>query len=481
MSIGSDCLFSPTGTIPLSEEDINNRYKDATVVLTLVVPVRIDDLDLIDVATCSAFFIEGGYIVTASHCILHEVFPDPFRVPPPKDIFFSRQGTFFITVFNVNESGRAFTYEATLIGVDGAADIAVLIIDPRVLWNTTLPQIQRVPFFEIANSRDSKPGDPVYTIGNSLAQDFRSFDAGIIRNERGFFVSGFCPVEMLIYDLSIQQGNSGGPVINQYGQVISVNTGGIFSSGSIRQLNVGTSSFFFEYPLRVLVDAANGILNPHLEIIEDFYGNYYRYIKGFLGILLYFVRDPLAGVGLNFSFPFGCFLTTNVVVPLSEDFVDKELHGIQVAAVSGDPNNCDNLNCPGSCPLLPSDVPSEFLGIIEPNDIITQINGLEIGAVPPQIHPGLVTWKLLPGNPVTLTYKKASEKFAITHTVTKPLIPYPTAYDHLFGSGVIFEEGEKKIFKPRLPSKLLGKNKIEPEKMNEIKAIKYGLIKKNLV
>ena len=174
MSIGSNCLFSPTGTIPLSREDIHDRYKDAVVVLNLVTPNIIDDIEFLFLATCTGFFIEGGYIVTAGHCIIGETFPDPFRVPPPNDIFFSRQGTFFITVFNVNESCRTFTYQGTLIGIDGAADIALLIIDPLVPWNTTLPRIQKVPFFEIANSRDSKPGDPLYTIGDSLAQDFHS-------------------------------------------------------------------------------------------------------------------------------------------------------------------------------------------------------------------------------------------------------------------------------------------------------------------
>jgi serine protease Do len=113
--------------------------------------------------------------------------------------------------------------DATLVGTDQYSDLAVLKI------SGTIPAVAK-----LGNSDALNPGETVIAIGSPLG-DFkntvtvgvvsatgRSIDTGL-----GYTIDG-----LIQTDAAINQGNSGGPLVNLAGEVIAINTLIIRNSGS---------------------------------------------------------------------------------------------------------------------------------------------------------------------------------------------------------------------------------------------------------
>jgi serine protease Do len=101
---------------------------------------------------------------------------------------------------------------ATVQGIDPATDLALLKIEAEEL--TVL---------RLGDSDQLRVGDPVVAIGNPLEYE-HSVTAGII-SALGRKVYHDKPYENFIQtDAAINRGNSGGPLLNQAGEVIGVNT-----------------------------------------------------------------------------------------------------------------------------------------------------------------------------------------------------------------------------------------------------------------
>ena len=103
-------------------------------------------------------------------------------------------------------------YEAKLVGADSISDIAVLKIEasglvPAVFGDSTVLEV----------------GDRVAAIGNPLGEEFRlTLTDGIISAiERGMNYKGHS-MNLLQTNTAINEGNSGGPLFNMYGQVIGI-------------------------------------------------------------------------------------------------------------------------------------------------------------------------------------------------------------------------------------------------------------------
>jgi putative serine protease PepD len=105
--------------------------------------------------------------------------------------------------------------KARIVGVDPSTDIAVLEIDARSRALTPLP---------FGDSDRVRVGDSVVAIGNPLGYD-RSVTAGIVSAlQRAISAPNQYPIDHVIQtDAPINQGNSGGPLINSRGEVIGVN------------------------------------------------------------------------------------------------------------------------------------------------------------------------------------------------------------------------------------------------------------------
>ncbi len=138
-------------------------------------------------------FSEDGYILTNYHVI---------------------SGCESCDVWVKGPTGAESPYEAQLVGYDAAQDLAVL----KVKASGLLPA-------EFGVSDSLQVGDTCYAIGNPLGLDLRNtFTNGIISAaSRTVEVDG---VNMMLLqtNTALNSGNSGGPLINEYGQVVGINT-----------------------------------------------------------------------------------------------------------------------------------------------------------------------------------------------------------------------------------------------------------------
>lgn len=76
--------------------------------------------------------------------------------------------------------------------------------------------------FPIGFSKDLQPSDPVYVMGVYKEADF-IFSSGTIFSNHLLTINSFRPTSILI-DNVFSFGSSGGPLINQYGQLVGINT-----------------------------------------------------------------------------------------------------------------------------------------------------------------------------------------------------------------------------------------------------------------
>ena len=144
-------------------------------------------------------------------------------------ILFSENG-FLLTNAHVIEGCQAAvvalssgkTYDAAMVGYDYNEDLAVLKIEGEG---------EAFPCAVFGDSRKLWVGEPAYAIGNPLGVDLRgTFTSGIISGLSREIAVGGVSLRLLQTDAALNNGNSGGPLINQYGQVIGINTAKMQSS-----------------------------------------------------------------------------------------------------------------------------------------------------------------------------------------------------------------------------------------------------------
>ena len=116
-------------------------------------------------------------------------------------------------------------YEARLVGADAEEDIAVLkMMDAKDL-----------PAAELGNSDMCLVGDQVYAIGNPLGVELMgTMTEGILSAINRTITSDGRSVNVLQTTAALNNGNSGGPLINDSGQVIGINTLKMSNSGRRR-------------------------------------------------------------------------------------------------------------------------------------------------------------------------------------------------------------------------------------------------------
>ena len=170
-----------------------------------------------------------GYIVTNNHVV---------------------DGADEITV-TLNENSKE--YSARIIGADATTDLALIKIDARNL-----------PAIVIANSDDVKVGEWVLAVGNPLGLN-NTVTAGIVSAKARSMGQGVS--SMIQTDAAINQGNSGGALVNTRGELIGINAMLASPTGS----NIG---YGFAIPTSIMNKA-----------VDDFkkYGSYQRAMIGIEG------------------------------------------------------------------------------------------------------------------------------------------------------------------------------------------------------
>lgn len=147
---------------------------------------------------------ENGYIVTNAHVI--------------NDNEYGAGRADSVSVVLNNDK----IYDAEIIGFDEDCDLAVLKIDETGLSAA-----------EFGNSDELKLGEAVIAIGNPLGFDLiDTVTGGMISGLSRHITINDKAMTLIQTDAAINSGNSGGPLINKYGQVIGINSSKMSSSYS---------------------------------------------------------------------------------------------------------------------------------------------------------------------------------------------------------------------------------------------------------
>ena len=147
----------------------------------------------------SGFFMaDAGYVLTNNHVV---------------------NGTSSVSIILADGTEQS----ASIVGTDRYSDIAVLKVQGAV------PATAR-----LGNSDILKPGESVIAIGSPLGDFKNTVTVGVVSaTERAIDTGDGYRIEGLIQtDAAINQGNSGGPLVNLAGEVIGVNTLIVRGSGS---------------------------------------------------------------------------------------------------------------------------------------------------------------------------------------------------------------------------------------------------------
>ena len=191
-------------------------------------------------------------------------------------------------------------YTVDLVGIDPFADIALLQIN-------NMPQ-DKLPlvYLELETDEDNyKLAQDVWAIGHPLGMQW-SVTRGVINSyDRASFITAY--VRLVQHTALIQKGNSGGPLVDEDGRVIGVNT---YVTKPAESLGFGyaTRSDDVYFVIDQLIETgtilrpAMGIQSANLnefsvEAITERYGEDAKIPSGLYGVVLYNleVEDPATG------------------------------------------------------------------------------------------------------------------------------------------------------------------------------------------
>jgi 2-alkenal reductase len=171
-----------------------------------------------------------------------------------------------------------------VIGSDSFADLAVLQADPAQLEEYAV----------LGNSEILNPGEPVIAIGSPLGKFQNTVTVGVVSaTERMLRISENYQMEGLVQtDAAINQGNSGGPLVNLAGEVIGINT--LIVRGGTR---VGAEGLGFAIPSNMAEAIAS-------QIIEQGY-----VARPYLGIRWEWI-NPRISQAYNLPVEWGAFVSS---------------------------------------------------------------------------------------------------------------------------------------------------------------------------
>jgi serine protease Do len=150
------------------------------------------------------------------------------------------------------------------------SDLAVL----RITAENLIPA-------EFGDSSVLRVGDSVAAIGDPLGEEFRgTLTNGIVSAINRDVTTGGRTLTLIQTNAALNSGNSGGPLINCYGQVIGINTMkiGAFSDGAgVEGLGFAIPSTTVKEIVEQLIDQGYVSGRPALGITGESVSNFYQY------------------------------------------------------------------------------------------------------------------------------------------------------------------------------------------------------------
>ena len=213
--------------------------------------------------------------------------------------------------------------DARCVGADVISDLAVL----RVTANGLVPA-------EFGDSDRLRVGDEVVAIGDPLGVELRgTMTNGIISGINRDIKSGNRTLTLMQTTAALNTGNSGGPLVNCYGQVVGINTMKIGDYAS----ESGVEGLGFAIPITAVQSVLEQLANqgyvagrPSLGIegqaISTFYQFYYRMPAG----ILITAVDPASDASAQGLRRGDILMTLNGVQVVSLDILEEIVYASSV-------------------------------------------------------------------------------------------------------------------------------------------------------
>ena len=190
----------------LSTEEIVSRNYNSTVVLSMYSMNNnyyFGESGLTEVGAASGIVMTAdGYVITNRHCVIDE-----------------STGKKYDRVDVTTYDGTVYE-DATVIGVDEATDLAVIKVDATNLTPA-----------EFGNSDELSVGSRVVALGNAAGLAWTATQGIVSAKARDVYEDTGYAIKCLQTDAPINSGNSGGPLLNKYGQVVAINSAKIAATG----------------------------------------------------------------------------------------------------------------------------------------------------------------------------------------------------------------------------------------------------------
>jgi len=156
-------------------------------------------------------------------------------------------------------------YTARLLGADPQTDVAVLQIDA-----------QNQPFIEIGDSDSLQVGEIVLAVGSPLSENLAYTVTQGIVSAKGRSNVGLADYEDFIQtDAAINQGNSGGPLVNLDGRLVGLNTAILSNTGGFQGIGLAVPS------------------NMAMRVMESLVSQG-RVVRGYLGVSIQDLTENIA-------------------------------------------------------------------------------------------------------------------------------------------------------------------------------------------
>lgn len=367
-----------------------------------------------------------------------------------------------VEVFNVNGKGKSYSYDANLVGVDGAGNIALLEIPyKRYVPNESNPRIQDChPWLKWGCAAEECCGSKVWSVGQfystprfnggqqtNYSSSENTIAEGRMLDNAHLDQSGWCQQQMILTDIPVYPHNSGAPILDAYGKVIGMSVSNLGTSNGANSedstnknqwINMSISDVLIQRVLKAFYRGKASKYTNHAEVIQDDLGNYLRYKKAYLGVAWFATSgiEYVAPIDANGLFSLGYDATTHKLVDGSKD---KQIKGLTVLGTAGStgggftqvPGNTAIIVTNQIYDLTPN---SPLINDVVYGDIIVKVNDTRMGNLNKQFAPSLVTWYAIGGDRACVVYRKASENYNEEHTLKTEFLDYPLLMDYPYAS-----------------------------------------------
>lgn len=163
----------------------------------------------------------GACVAIANEGVSTNFFGQVSRTASSGSGFIISADGYVVSNYHVVEGAETLTvilsdgseYKAELVGYDATNDVSVMKIEA-----------ENLPYVEMGNSSDLVVGEQVCAIGNPLGELTSTLTVGYISAMDRMISTESGSLNMIQTDAAINSGNSGGPLFNDKGQVIGINT-----------------------------------------------------------------------------------------------------------------------------------------------------------------------------------------------------------------------------------------------------------------